>query len=64
MININDLNKKLKEAQKEIEEFQKTCKHENQSMKMNDKNEIRWHCLRCDRFIRIPTQEEVTKWLK
>ena len=64
MKNINDLNKKLKEAQKEIEDYQKACKHEKQAMKMNRKNEIRWHCLRCDIETRIPTPKEVTEWLK
>ena len=64
MKDINELNKKLKKAQKEIEEFQKSCNHEHQAMKMNDKNEIHWNCLKCDAFIRIPTKEEVTKWLK
>ena len=64
MININDLNDKLRKAQKEIEKFQKACKHENQAMKMNNKNEIRWHCCRCDKFIRIPTPIEVIEWLK
>ena len=64
MININDLNKKLKDVQKEIEEFQKTCKHEKTAMKMNEKNEIRWHCIKCDKFIGIPTPKEVIEWLK
>ena len=64
MININDLNRKLKAAQEEIKKFQKNCKHEKQVMKMNDKNEIKWHCLKCDMFIKLPTKEEVTKWLK
>ena len=64
MTNINDLNNKLKSAQKEIEEYQKACKHEKQAMKMNSKNEIRWNCLRCDLETRIPTPQEVIKWLK
>ena len=49
---------------KEIEEFQKSCRHEKQALKMNDKNEIRWHCLRCDIQTRIPTPKEVIEWLK
>tara|TARA_B100000424_G_scaffold267549_1_gene260653 strand:+ start:972 stop:1166 length:195 start_codon:yes stop_codon:yes gene_type:complete len=64
MTDINDLNNKLKKIQKDIKEYQKACNHKNQAMKMNDKNEIQWRCLKCDSFIRIPTQEEVTKWLK
>ena len=64
MININDLNNKLKKAQKEIEEYQKACKHEKQAMKMNQNNEVRWHCCRCDMQTRIPTPIEVIEWLK
>ncbi len=64
MENINDLNNKLKKAKKDIEEYQKACNHEKQAMKMNSKNEIRWHCIRCDKFIRIPTPKEVIEWLK
>jgi len=64
MININELNRKLKAAQEEIKEFQKNCKHEKQAMKMNDKNEIKWHCIKCDMFTKLPTKDEVTKWLK
>ncbi len=64
MENINNLNNKLRKVKKEIEEFQKSCRHEKQALKMNDKNEIRWHCLRCDIQTRIPTPKEVIEWLK
>ena len=64
MININDLNEKLRKAQKEIEDYQNNCKHERTAMKMNEKSEVRWHCIKCDKFIRIPTSIEVIEWLK
>ena len=64
MININDLNDNLKKAQKDIENYQNNCNHDNQTIKMNEKKEIRWYCTRCDKQMRVPSQEEVTKWLK
>tara|TARA_R110000851_G_scaffold94758_3_gene205761 strand:+ start:6296 stop:6493 length:198 start_codon:yes stop_codon:yes gene_type:complete len=64
MISMHELNAQLKKAQKEILDYQKNCNHTKPAMKMNDKNEIKWHCTKCDMFIRIPTQKEVTEWLK
>ncbi len=64
MTNINNLNNKLRKAQKDIEDYQKNCNHDNQAIKFNNKKEIRWFCTRCDLQVRVPSQEEVTKWLK
>ena len=64
MNNINDLNNKLRKAQKDIEDYQESCKHSDQIIRMNEKKEIRWFCSRCNKQTRVPSQEEVTKWLK
>ena len=64
MINMIDLNKKLKVVQTEIEDFQKKCRHEKQQIKFNTKNQTQCVCMRCDKFIRFPTQTEEAIWLK
>ena len=63
MIDINELNRKLKQAQKDVQEYQRNCKHQKSAMGMRYNNTIKWHCIKCDVFIRIPTQKEVTEWL-
>ena len=64
MKSAKELSKKLKQIQKEIEEFQNNCPHQNQKIKFDDKNSARWHCDICDRSLRIPTQQELQDWIK
>jgi len=64
MINMNDLTAKLKLIQKEIELYQKNCKHNVKHIKFNPENQPQWLCQRCIKFLRVPTQDEVEIWLK
>ena len=40
MNNINDLNNKLRKAQKDIEDYQESCKHGDQIIRMNEKTAV------------------------
>jgi len=64
MIQIDELQKKLKEYQKEIEEFQNNCKHSTQQIKFDDKNNARCYCQTCDKMVRIPDPKELEDWVK
>jgi len=64
MIDINELSKKLKQIQKEIDEFQKNCKHKQQQIKFDEKNNARWFCDKCNQNIRIPNPSELEDWIK
>lgn len=63
-MSMQNLSKKLKEIQREIEEFQNKCKHPEQAIKFDEKNCANWHCDVCDKFIRIPSQQELQDWIK
>jgi|LWDU01.1.fsa_nt_gi late competence protein required for DNA uptake (superfamily II DNA/RNA helicase) len=63
-ISINNLSQKLKEIQKEIEEFQNSCKHKYQHIKFDGKNNARWYCQNCDKMVRIPSPKELDDWVK
>ena len=63
MTSIEQMQKKLKKLQKEIEDFQMSCKHENQQIKFDEKNNARWFCKTCDANLRIPTTKELEEWI-
>ena len=63
MVRIDQMNKKLKELQKEIEEFQNKCTHEHQQIKFDPSNNARWFCKNCDINTRIPTPKELEDWI-
>ena len=64
MDEIENLNRKLKELQHEIQDFQKACKHKYQHIKFDGKNNARWYCIKCEKMIRIPTCHELQAWVK
>jgi predicted nucleic acid-binding protein len=64
MMQMDELSKKLKRIQKEIDEFQEKCKHENQQIKFDEKNNARWFCDLCHKNIRIPNPKELEDWIK
>ena len=64
MTSIKELSKKLKEIQREIEKFQHNCKHPNQTIRFDEKNCPKWYCDVCDKFIRMPSQQELQDWIK
>ncbi len=64
MISIAQMQKKLNQIQKEIEEFQNNCSHDKQRIKFDEKNNARWFCELCDKNIRIPNPKELEDWIK
>tara|TARA_R100000152_G_C6546051_1_gene22347 strand:- start:47 stop:226 length:180 start_codon:yes stop_codon:yes gene_type:complete len=58
------MQKKLNQIQKEIEEYQNNCPHDNQKIKFDKSNNARWFCELCDSQIRIPTPKELEDWIK
>ena len=64
MISISSLHQKLKEIQRAIENFQKKCKHKDQQIKFDEKNNARWYCQKCDMMVRIPSPKELDDWVK
>tara|TARA_Y100001963_G_scaffold66382_1_gene92538 strand:+ start:189 stop:401 length:213 start_codon:yes stop_codon:yes gene_type:complete len=63
MIRIDQMLKKLRELEKEIENFQDNCNHEQQFIKFDKKNNARWFCKKCDKNTRIPTPKELEEWI-
>ena len=59
-----------KRAEKEIEKLQLKCRHPSRHLKFiypNPKSQLtdcRWVCEECDRILKIPTNEELEKFLR
>ena len=64
MIEIDQLQKKLKELQKEIEEFQNNCSHRKTHIQAQKDNDIRIVCVACRKVLGWPNYNELQKWLK
>jgi hypothetical protein len=60
---MDKMRSKLKKIQKEIEEFQDKCNHQLQQIKFDEKNQANWYCKVCDKFIRMPSQQELDDWI-
>tara|TARA_R110002012_G_scaffold304278_1_gene507662 strand:+ start:394 stop:630 length:237 start_codon:yes stop_codon:yes gene_type:complete len=64
MENITELNKKLRQLKQEIANYQDKCKHEFQSIRSLENNDIRVMCDKCDLALRWPSKNELKDWLK
>jgi len=64
MENIENLNKKLKDLEKEIADYQKSCKHEQRYLKAQENSDIRFICPVCLIVLGWPTPKELKDWLK
>ena len=61
---MDKLQKNLKETQKQIEEYQQKCKHNEIIVKMVGQDsgvKIVKQCADCDKIVGYPTQEETEK---
>tara|TARA_A100001037_G_scaffold303765_1_gene338629 strand:- start:2955 stop:3164 length:210 start_codon:yes stop_codon:yes gene_type:complete len=54
---INFLKRSIKDLEKELEEIQKTCNHEEFSIDLLDNSLIK-RCKNCDAFLGYPNDEE------
>ena len=57
------LKQEIRTAEKEIENLQNSCKHENEKIKMTENHDIRWVCEDCDSVTRFPTPEQIIQFL-
>ena len=64
---IRDLQKQKQQIQNEINDIQKSCKHEDVTLKplRDEKGStiVRWVCDTCNCIIRYPTEQEVQEYL-
>tara|TARA_R110000796_G_scaffold193324_1_gene309863 strand:- start:534 stop:758 length:225 start_codon:yes stop_codon:yes gene_type:complete len=64
MKKITELNNKLKDLEKEIANYQKTCNHREKSLKAQKNSDIRFICKDCFMVLGWPTPAELKDWLK
>ena len=64
MEKIDYLNKKLKDLEKEIADYQNNCKHGERMLKAQENNDIRFVCKRCLAILGWPNPDELKDWLK
>ena len=62
MEKIENLNRKLKQLQKEIQIYQEKCNHKYQHIKFDKKNSARWYCKDCELQLRLPSVSELDEW--
>jgi len=62
--NINNIEKQIKELEKEKLEIQNNCSHKNQKVKFEEgKNTMRLYCEECNVLLGFPNQEQIDKFL-
>jgi len=62
--NINNIEKQIKELEKEKLEIQNNCLHKNQKVKFEEgKNIMRLYCEECNALLGFPNQEQIDKFL-
>ena len=62
--NINDIEYKVKELEKEKEIIQDNCKHKEWTINFNEQRSIKRYCSECKRELGYATKEEEQDFLK
>jgi len=61
---INELNKQIKDLEKEKTEIQQVCSHKLTKVKfLEGTNTMRLFCKECDSLLGFPTQQEIDEFL-
>ena len=60
---VEKLKNQIKDATKQLEEIQTSCKHEKEKLKMTKSNDIRWVCENCEKITKFPTPTEIIDFL-
>tara|TARA_R110002167_G_scaffold259148_1_gene465645 strand:- start:147 stop:353 length:207 start_codon:yes stop_codon:yes gene_type:complete len=61
---IENLNKKIKGLQKEINKIQEHCSHKDQDMSfVGSSSSIMWVCKDCKKELRWPSQEDIDEFV-
>mgnify|MGYP003134178124 CR=1 FL=1 len=63
MENIKNLHEKVRKLQKEIQQYQETCKHKTTQIRAIENGEPRKVCTECELVLGWPTKEELESWL-
>jgi len=63
MEDIENLQKKLKDLQREIRQYQDNCKHTKTQIKAIENGEPRKVCTKCELVIGWPSKDELDSWL-
>ena len=62
---VSFIKEKLNKLEKQLETIQKDCSHKTKSMRFLNLNKgVRWVCDDCQQIVKIPTPEEIEKWVK
>ena len=62
---VSSIKEKLHKLEKQLETIQKNCPHKKLSLKfLNLNNGVRWVCDECQQPNKIPTPQEIQKWIK
>ena len=64
MTQIDQLQKKLKEINKEISKYQNSCSHSRKHIQALENNDIRIVCDACYKALGWPNYDELQKWLR
>ena len=64
---MRDLQRQRQQIENEINDIQKSCKHENVTIKpLHDEKGatiVRWVCDACKSIVRYPTEQEIQDWV-
>ena len=62
---VSSIKEKLHKLEKQLETIQNNCPHKKLSMKfLNLNHGVRWVCDECQQPRKIPTPQEIQKWIK
>ena len=61
---VSSIKEKLHKLEKQLKTIQKNCPHKSLTLKfINLKNGVRWVCDDCQELTKIPSPEEIQKWI-
>ena len=58
-MDVNKLNEKIRNMQKEVRKIQDSCEHKDKKIEMDEKGSPKWTCAICKSRISYPTQQEL-----
>ena len=61
-MDVDKLNEKIRNMQKQLEKIQEDCEHKDKKIEMDKKGSPKWTCTNCKSRVSYPTQEELKKF--
>ena len=62
-MDVNKLNEKIRNMQKEVDAIQKNCGHKDKKIEMDELGSAKWTCEFCKMRISYPSPNELEKFL-